>query len=83
MVPLTSPYLKFNADGTSFQTGGGLTDLVKVKYLPDDWEAKDGRPFKVEISLILSAHARSRASVVCSAFPSLIPSSTCILLIDR
>ena len=47
MVPLTSPYLMSNADGTSFQTGGGLTDLVKVKYLPYDWEAKDGRPFKV------------------------------------
>ena len=47
MVPLTSLYLMFNADGTSFLMGGGLTDLVKVKYLPDDWEAKDGRPFKV------------------------------------
>ena len=47
MVPLTSPYLMFNADGTSFQTGGGLTGLVKVKYLPDNWEAKDGRPLKV------------------------------------
>ena len=47
MVPLTSPYLMFNVDGTSCQTGGGLTDLVKVKYLPDDWEAKDGRLFKV------------------------------------
>ena len=47
MVPLTSPYLMFNADGTSFQTGGGHTDLVKVKYLPYDWEAKSGRPLKV------------------------------------
>ena len=47
MVPLTSLYLMFDADGTSFQTGGGLTDLVKVKFLTDDWEAEDGRPFKV------------------------------------
>ena len=37
----------FNAGGTSFETGGGLTDLVKVKYIPDDWEAKGGRPLKV------------------------------------
>ena len=47
MVLLTSPYLMFNADDTSFQKEGGLTDLVKVKYLPDDWEAKGGRPLKV------------------------------------
>ena len=59
MVPLTSPYLLFNADGTSFQTGGGHTDLVKVKYLPYDWEAKNGRPLKVAprrmVSLYLSS----------------------------
>ena len=47
MVPLTSPYLLFNADGTSSQTEGGLTDLVKVKYLPYDWEARNVRPLKV------------------------------------
>ena len=42
----TSALLMFNADGTSFQTGGGLTELVRVKYLPLDQEMKEG-PLKV------------------------------------
>ena len=59
MVPLTSLYSMSNADGTSFLTGGGLTDLVKVKYLPDDWEAKDGRPelpCRIPLSLYALVH---------------------------
>ena len=43
---LTVPQLKFNADGTSFQTGGGLSELVKVGYLPEDFESK-GASLKV------------------------------------
>ena len=47
MVPLTRPELMFNADGTSFQTGGGLSDLVMIKYFAGDFEEKVGRPLKV------------------------------------
>ena len=46
MMLLTVPHLTFNADGTSFQTGGGLSELVKVRYLPEDFESKGG-PLKV------------------------------------
>ena len=35
MVPLTSPHLMINADGTSYATGGGLTSGVNVYYLED------------------------------------------------
>ena len=42
----TSSLLLFNADETSFQSGGGLTELVSVKYLPLDQEMKEG-PLKV------------------------------------
>ena len=38
----SSSLLMFNADGTSFQTGGRLMELVKVKYLPLDREIKEG-----------------------------------------
>ena len=38
----TSSLLLFNAGGTSFQTGSGLTELVRVKYLPLDQEMKKG-----------------------------------------
>jgi hypothetical protein len=34
MMPLTSPHVVINADGTSFQTGGGLTELKAVVYDP-------------------------------------------------
>ena len=35
MMPLTSPHLVINSDGTSFQTGGGQTELVEVIYDPE------------------------------------------------
>lgn len=35
MMPLTSPHLVINADGTSFQTGGGQTELKAVVYDPE------------------------------------------------
>ena len=34
MMPLTVPDLAINADGTSYQTSGGLTDKVQVLYDP-------------------------------------------------
>ena len=40
MVPLSSPYLIINADGTAYSTGGGLTDGVEVYYLADDQQGK-------------------------------------------
>ena len=44
MVPLTSPYLIINADGTAYSTGGGLKDGVEVYYLADD---QNGKTLKV------------------------------------
>lgn len=35
MVPLTSPHLMINADGTSYATGGGLTSGIDVYFLED------------------------------------------------
>ena len=43
-VPLSTPYLIINADGTSYSTGGGLTDGVEVYYLAD---AQQGATLKV------------------------------------
>jgi hypothetical protein len=40
MVPLTSPHLIINADGTSYSTGGGLTAGVEVYYLADEQQGK-------------------------------------------
>ena len=40
IVPLSSPYLIINADGTAYSTGGGLTDGVEVYYLADDQQGK-------------------------------------------
>ena len=44
MVPLTSPHLMINADGTSYATGGGLTAGIKVYFLD---EAQNGTTLKV------------------------------------
>jgi hypothetical protein len=46
MMPLTDPNLVINADGTSFQTGGALTDKVCVIYDPDEQKLRGG-PLKV------------------------------------
>ena len=32
MMPLSNPHITINADGISYQTGGGLTDKVSVIY---------------------------------------------------
>jgi hypothetical protein len=40
MVPLTSPHLIINADGTAYSTGGGLTAGVEVYYLADEQQGK-------------------------------------------
>ena len=42
VMPMTVPELTFNADGTSFETGGRLADLGGVKYMADDHFAKGG-----------------------------------------
>ena len=42
MTSLTVEEMMINADGTSFQTGGGLTELVPVEYLPDGHLMKGG-----------------------------------------
>ena len=44
MVPLTSPHLMINADGTSYATGGGLSAGIKVYFLD---EAQNGTTLKV------------------------------------
>lgn len=46
MMPLTNPHIAINADGTSYQTGGGLTDKVKVIYDPEEQMSRGG-PLKV------------------------------------
>ena len=46
MMPLTDPNITINADGTSYQTGGGLTDKVRIVYDPEE-QAKRGVPLKV------------------------------------
>ena len=57
MMPLTSPHLVINADGTSFQTGGGQTELVSVVYDPEVHKGND-QPLKVlpEKSVSLTAY---------------------------
>ena len=42
----TSSITMFYVDGTSFQTGGRLTEPARVKHLPLDQEMKEG-PLKV------------------------------------
>ena len=46
MTPLTNPNITINADGTSYQTGGGLTDKVSIIYDLEE-QAKRGTPLKV------------------------------------
>lgn len=46
MMPLTSPHLAINSDGTSFQTGGGQTELVQVVYDPEVHK-ENNKPLKV------------------------------------
>lgn len=40
VMPLTVPYLVINSDGTSFQTGGSLTDKVAIVYDPEEQKRK-------------------------------------------
>ena len=46
MMPLTNPNITINTDGTSYQTGGGLTDKVKIVYDPEE-QIRRGTPLKV------------------------------------
>lgn len=46
MMPLSDPNITINADGTSYQTGGGLTDKVSIIYDPEE-QASRGTPLKV------------------------------------
>lgn len=46
MVPLSTLYLMINADGTSYSTGGGLTDEVEVYYLANE---QKGATLKVTV----------------------------------
>ena len=57
VMPLTSPHLVINADGTSFQTGGGQTELVPVVYDPE-MHKENNQPPKVlpEKSVSLTAY---------------------------
>jgi hypothetical protein len=45
MMPRSDSNITINADGTSYQTGGGLTDRVKIFYKPVE-QAKRGMPLK-------------------------------------
>jgi hypothetical protein len=46
MMPLTNPHIAIHADGTSFKTGGALTDEIQVIYDPEEQRAW-GAPLKV------------------------------------
>jgi hypothetical protein len=46
MMPLTNPHIAINADGTSFKTGGALTDKIQVIFDPEEQRAR-GAPLKV------------------------------------
>ena len=46
MMPLTNAHIAINADGTSYQTGGALTDKIQVIYDPEEQRARGG-PLKV------------------------------------
>ena len=46
MMPLTNAHIAINADGTSYQTGGALTDKIHVIYDPEEQKARGG-PLKV------------------------------------
>jgi hypothetical protein len=43
MMPLTNPHIAINADGTSYQTGGALTDKIQVIYDPEEQRARGAR----------------------------------------
>ena len=45
-MPLTNAHIAINADGTSYQTGGALTDKIQVIYDPEEQKARGG-PLKV------------------------------------
>ena len=45
-MPLTKAHIAINADGTSYQTGGALTDKIQVIYDPEEQKARGG-PLKV------------------------------------
>ena len=45
-IPLTNPHIAINADGTSYQTGGALTNKIQVIYDPEEQKARRG-PLKV------------------------------------
>ena len=40
---LTNPHTAINADGTSYQTGGALTDKIQVNYDPEEQKARGGQ----------------------------------------
>ena len=46
MMPLMNAHIAINADGTSYQTGGALTDKIHVIYDPEEQRARGG-PLKV------------------------------------
>lgn len=46
VMPLTDAHIAINADGTSYQTGGALTDKIQVIYDPEEQRARGG-PLKV------------------------------------
>ena len=46
MMPLTNAHIAINADGTSYQTGGALTDKIRVIYDIEEQKARGG-PLKV------------------------------------
>ena len=46
MMPLTNAHITINADGTSYQTGGALTDKIRVIYDIEEQKARGG-PLKV------------------------------------
>lgn len=68
MVPLSTPYLMINADGTSYSTGGGLTDGVEVYYLADE---QKGATLKVP------AQRESTHSLLCQILPVYDSSRSC------
>ena len=46
VMPLTNPDIAVNVDGTSYHTGGALTDKIQVIYDPEEQKARGG-PLKV------------------------------------
>lgn len=46
VMPLTNAHIAVNAEGTSYQTGGALTDKIQVIFDPEKQKARGG-PLKV------------------------------------